>query len=135
MKLVTLEDEKKRMEEYIYFMKHEFRVNLEFRDEMISLRNIISTQPHIEKDKYLEVLELVREGKLDVPVLIEEHFEEERDVRYMIDGHTRGRVRLDLGKTYTDAFVLWSEGGDFYSGLSDFGKMSGYIKIGEMQIK
>ena len=135
MGLITLEEERERVDDYRKFIKDMFRLDLELREERIPLRNVISTQEHIEKDKYVEVLELMKRGELDVPVLVEEHFEDDADVRYMVDGHTRGRCLLDIGKNYSDAFVLWYPGGDFHSGLSDMGRRLGYIRLGEMRIK
>lgn len=91
-------------------------IRVEEEHKRVPAHQLIATQNAIEAEKYELVYELVREGKLDVPVLVEEHFVADSGYeRYLIDGHTRTRAHIELGHSIVDAFVIWSPAGDWES--------------------
>jgi len=91
-------------------------IRVEEEHRRVPAHRLIATQNAIELEKYVLVLELIREGKLDVPVLVEEHFVSDCGYeRYLIDGHTRTRAHIDIGRQSVDAFVIWSPAGDWPS--------------------
>lgn len=91
-------------------------IRVEEEHKRVPAQRLIATQNAIEAEKYELVIDLVREGLLDVPVLVEEHFVGDAGYeRYMIDGHTRTRAQIDLGRRTVDAFVIYSPAGDWPS--------------------
>lgn len=134
-KLVTPEKQINLMNEYRSAIRERYGILLECREERISLRSIIATQPFIEEKKFNLVLEKVKKGTLRVPPLVEEHFEQGRQIYYLVDGHCRVRALLELGIRYTDAFVLWYPGGEFESGLIQYVRQRGSVRIHQLPIR
>ncbi|MGC9319841.1 MAG: ParB N-terminal domain-containing protein [Armatimonadota bacterium] len=89
--------------------------HVEHERRSVPLHSLIATQNAIEKAKYEMVRELLERGELDVPVLVEEHYVDGGYRRYLIDGHTRVRARIELGERMVEAFVVWSPAGDWPS--------------------
>ncbi|MGD9497960.1 MAG: hypothetical protein AB7Y46_16775 [Armatimonadota bacterium] len=108
------------------------RVESEVRS--VPLHSLIATQNAIERHKYELVLPLVARGKLDVPVLVEEHFVDGQYRRYLIDGHTRIRARIDLGQRSTPAFVVWSPAGDWPSNFVQVAAQYGDVLVKDLPI-
>ena len=94
----------------------------------------IATQNAIELEKYELVLPLVREGLRDVPVRVEEHCTDHGYVRYLIDGHTRTRVSIDLGRQSVDAFVIYSTAGDWSSNFVRAAEQYGNVYVKDLPI-
>lgn len=91
-------------------------IPVEEEHRRVPAHRLIATQNAIELDKYELVYDLIREGKLDVPVLVEEHFVGDAGYeRYLIDGHTRTRAYIELGHATVDAFVIYSKAGTWQS--------------------
>ena len=91
-------------------------IRVEEEHRRVPAHRLIATQNAIELGKYELVIELIRDGQLDVPVLVEEHFVADSGYeRYLIDGHTRTRAHIDLGRRTVDAFVIYSPAGDWPS--------------------
>ena len=91
-------------------------IRVEEEHKRVPAHRLIATQNAIESEKYELVLDLIREGLLGVPVLVEEHFVGDVGYeRYLIDGHTRTRAYLELGRKSVDAFVIYSPAGDWPS--------------------
>lgn len=90
-------------------------IRVESEVKSVPLHSLIATQNAIERRKYDLVLPLVAAGKLDVPVLVEEHYMDGGYRRYLIDGHTRTRALIELGQRSTMAFVIWSPAGTWPS--------------------
>lgn len=90
-------------------------IHVESEVSSVPLHSLIATQNAIERHKYELVLPLVASGELDVPVLVEEHYTDGGYRRYLIDGHTRIRARIDLGQRSTTAFVIWAPAGTWPS--------------------
>jgi hypothetical protein len=91
-------------------------IPVEEEHRRVPAHRLIATQNAIELEKYELVYDLIREGKLDVPVLVEEHFVGDAGYeRYLIDGHTRTRAFIELGHTTVDAFVIYSKAGTWAS--------------------
>lgn len=81
----------------------------------VPLHSLIATQNAIERRKFDLVLPLVKSGELDVPLLVEEHFVQGGYRRYLVDGHTRTRAHIELGRRFAQAFVIYSPAGDWPS--------------------
>ena len=92
-------------------------VALEHELQTVPLHSIVATQSSLDRGKYELVVERIRAGRLNIPFIVEEHFVAGRYVRYIVDGHTRVRARIDLGERCYEAHVIWSPAGDFPSGL------------------
>jgi hypothetical protein len=109
-------------------------VRVEEEHRRVPAHRLIATQNAIELEKYELVLPLVREGLLDVPVLVEEHFTDHGYVRYLIDGHTRTRVSIDLGRQSVDAFVIYSTAGDWSSNFARVAEQYGNVYVKDLPI-
>ena len=90
------------------------------------------TQNAIERRKYGGAAGGRR--KLDVPVLVEEHYTEGGYRRYLIDGHTRIRARIELGERSTPAFVVWSPAGDWPSNFVRVAAEYGNVLVKDLPI-
>ncbi|MGI5816553.1 MAG: hypothetical protein ACOX9R_00475 [Armatimonadota bacterium] len=111
-------------------------VRVEEEHRRVPAHRLIATQNAIELEKYELVLELVREGKLDVPVLVEEHFVGDSGyVRYLIDGHTRTRANIELGRTTVDAFVIYSKAGTWESNFVRVAEHYGNTFVKDLPIR
>jgi len=111
-------------------------IRVEEEHKRVPAHRLIATQNAIELEKYELVLELLREGKLDVPVLVEEHFVGDAGYeRYLIDGHTRTRARIDLGHHTVDAFVIWSPAGDWPSNFVRVAEYYGNVPVRDLPIE
>ncbi|MFW6156551.1 MAG: ParB/RepB/Spo0J family partition protein [Armatimonadota bacterium] len=111
-------------------------IRVEEEHKRVPAHRLISTQNAIEADKYELVYELVRDGKLDVPVLVEEHFVGNGGYeRYLIDGHTRTRAHIELGHTTVDAFVIWSPAGDWPSNFARVAEHYGNVLVKDLPIE
>lgn len=110
-------------------------IRVEEEHRRVPAHRLIATQNAIEQEKYELVIELIREGKLDVPVLVEEHFVPDSGYeRYLIDGHTRTRARIDLGHRTVDAFVIWSPAGDWPSNFVRVAAHYGNVLVKDLPI-
>ena len=109
-------------------------VRVEEEHRRVPAHRLIATQNAIELEKYELVLPLVREGALDVPVLVEEHFTDRGYVRYLIDGHTRTRASIDLGHQSVDAFVIYSTAGDWSSNFARVAEQYGNVYVKDLPI-
>ncbi len=109
-------------------------VRVEEEHRRVPAHRLIATQNAIELEKYELVLPLVREGALDVPVLVEEHFTDRGYVRYLIDGHTRTRASIDLGHQSVDAFVIYSTAGDWSSNFVRVAEQYGNVYVKDLPI-
>lgn len=96
--------------------------------------NLVATQSSLDQGKYEVVLERVRAGRLNIPFIIEEHFVGGRYLRYIVDGHTRVRARIDLGQRSGEAHVIWSPAGDFPSGLASAAASYGNVLAKDMPL-
>jgi len=132
-KIVTAEGQL-RMAEEVIAVHRAMGVHVECEQRQVPLHSLIATQDAIEADKYAVVLEQVRSGELDIPVIVEEHFSDDRDRRYVVDGHCRVRARIELGERYTAAYVLWSEAGDFKSNFVDVAAQYGDVLVRDLEM-
>jgi hypothetical protein len=113
--LVTHEEQLHSLGDVIEGYSH-LSIRVEEEHKRVPAHRLIATQNAIELEKYELVLDLVRSGELDVPVLVEEHFVADCGYeRYVIDGHTRTRAHIELGRRTVDAFVIYSPAGDWPS--------------------
>ena len=109
-------------------------IRVEEEHRRVPAHRLIATQNAIESEKYELVLPLVRDGLLDVPVLVEEHFTDDGYVRYLIDGHTRTRAHIDLGRRSVDAFVIYSRAGDWPSNFVRVADQYGNVFVKSLPI-
>jgi hypothetical protein len=113
--LVTHEEQLHSLGDVIEGYTH-LGIRVEEEHRRVPAHRLIATQNAIELEKYELVLELIRDGDLDVPVLVEEHFVPDCGYeRYVVDGHTRTRAHIELGRRTVDAFVIYSPAGDWPS--------------------
>lgn len=102
----------------------------------VPAHTLIATQNAIERPKYELVFELVRDGELDVPVLVEEHFVGDAGYRrYLIDGHTRTRAAIELGRREVDAFVIYSPAGSWQSNFVRVAEHYGNVAVRDLPIE
>jgi len=109
-------------------------IRVEEEHRRVPAHRLIATQNAIEQEKYDLVLELIREGLLDVPVLVEEHFTEHGYERYLIDGHTRVRGLIELGHRSVDAFVIYSPAGTWRSNFVRVADQYGNVLVKDLPI-
>ncbi len=95
--LVNEEKQRILIEDYKDLVKRQFNINLKEEKKILSLQNLFATQCLLEKDKYDKVIEYIRNGKMNIPILAEEFFDEHY-IRIIVDGHVRARARYDLGQ-------------------------------------
>ncbi len=110
-------------------------VQVESEARSVPLHSLIATQNGIERRKYELVLPLIESGELDVPVLVEEHFVAGQYRRYLLDGHTRTRARIELGERSAPAFVIWSPAGDWPSNFVRVAEQYGNIHVNDLPIE
>ena len=109
-------------------------VPVRYEVRTIPLHSLIATQNALERDKYEQVLQRVRAGTLDVKFIAEEHFVDGEYSRYIVDGHTRVRARIELGERTAEAYVIWSPAGDFPSKLVDTAQTYGNVLVRDLPI-
>ena len=109
-------------------------VALEHELRSVPLHDLIATQSSLDREKYETVLERVRAGGLNVPFIVEEHFVAGRELRYLVDGHTRVRARIDLGQRSGEAHVIWSPAGDFPSRIADTAARYGNVLVKDLPL-
>jgi len=131
--LITAEGQLRTLEEVlsVYLaqgvaLRHELRT--------VPLHDLIATQSSLDREKYQVVLDRVRAGGLDVPFIIEEHFVGGDYVRYLVDGHTRVRARIEVGQRSGEAHVIWSPAGDFPSRLVRAAATYGNVLVKHMPL-
>ncbi len=107
-------------------------VRLCYERRKVALGSLIATQSSLDRDKYRVVLERVRAGSFDVPFIVEEHFVDGRYLRYVVDGHTRVRALIELGRRSAEAYVIWSPAGDFPSRLACAAAAYGNLPVKDM---
>ncbi|NLO07095.1 MAG: hypothetical protein GX131_14815 [candidate division WS1 bacterium] len=107
-------------------------IGVEEEHRHVPAHSLIATQNAIEAAKYELVFGLVRDGELDVPVLVEEHFVPGGYRRYLIDGHTRTRAAIELGRRTVDAFVIWSPSGDWDSNFVRVAEHYGNVLVKDL---
>lgn len=133
--LVTHERQLHSLRDVIEGYRH-LAVRVEEEHRPVPAHQLIATQNEIEREKYELVLKLVRSGELDVPVLVEEHFVPGAGYqRYMIDGHTRTRAHIELGRREVDAFVIYSPAGDWPSNFVRVAEQYGNTLVQHLPIK
>lgn len=133
--LVTHEKQLHSLSDVIEGYAH-LGIPVEEEHKRVSAHRLIATQNAIELEKYELVFELVRDGKLDVPVLVEEHFVGDAGyVRYLIDGHTRTRAHIELGHALVDAFVIYSRAGSWASNFARVAEHYGNVLVKDLPIE
>lgn len=111
-------------------------IRVEEEHRPVPAHTLIATQNAIEAPKYELVYEMVRDGELDVPVLVEEHFIGDAGYRrYVIDGHTRTRAHIELGRREVDAFVIYSPAGDWPSNFVRVAEHYGDVLLKDLPIE
>ena len=130
-KIVTRERELRTVEE-ITAVYRERGIRVECEERSVPVHDLIATQNAIEAEKLDLVRGLVAEGKLDVPIIVEEHFIGEDYRRYVIDGHCRARAGIELGRRFIAAFVLWARAGDFSSNFVSIAGQYGNLLVREL---
>ncbi len=90
-------------------------IHVEVELKAVPAHRLIATQNAIEREKLEMVRRLMAEGKLDIPVVVEEHFVDDDWSRYLIDGHCRTRVKIMWGRHSIDAYCIYSPAGTFPS--------------------
>jgi hypothetical protein len=110
-------------------------IRVEEEHKRVPAHRLIATQNAIELEKYELVTELIRDGLLDVPVLVEEHFTQAGEYeRYLIDGHTRTRAHIEMGRQSVDAFVIYSPAGDWPSNFVRVAEQYGNVLVKDLPI-
>lgn len=107
---------------------------VEYDLRSVPLHDLIATQDAIERDKYPVVLQTVRDGDLNVPIIVEQHFIDDAEVRYVLDGHCRTRAMIELGHSRIDAYVLSSAAGTFNSNFIDVARKYGNIRVKDLKM-
>ncbi len=111
-------------------------VPVEEEHRKVPAHSLIATQNAIEAEKYELVLDLLRNDELEVPVLVEEHFVGDAGYqRYLIDGHTRTRASIELGRRMVDAFVIYSPAGDWPSNFVLVAEHYGNVLVRDLPIR
>jgi len=131
--LISPEGQVRKLEEVLSVYLSQ-GVTLEHELRTVPLHDLVATQSSLDQGKYEVVLERIRAGRLNTPFIIEEHFVGERDLRYIVDGHTRVRARIDLGQRIGQAYVIWSPAGDFPSGLASAAAMYGNVLVKDLPL-
>lgn len=126
--LVTAASQKARVEE-ILAVYHSQGIAVQCELRRVALHTLIATQDGIEADKLAVVRRLVARGQLQVPVIVEEHFLDERMQQYLVDGHCRVRSLIETGATSTEAYVLWSLAGTFRSNFIEVARQYGNMRV------
>jgi hypothetical protein len=131
--LVTDGAEEARVNE-ILAVYQRLGVPMEWERRSVSLHDLIATQDAIEREKFELVKEQVEGGHLKVPIIVEEHYIDGRDVRYVLDGHCRTRAMVELGHTRIDAYVLWSPKGTFDSNFITVARQYGDVRVKDLKM-
>ena len=131
--LVNEKKQRRLINNYKETIKRKFSIILKEERRILPIRNLFVTQPFLEKEKYDKVIKLIEKGKMNIPIPIEEFFDD-RSVRCIIDGHVRTRSRYDLGQTTIECIVLYSDK-KYKSNLLEIAKNLGFKKINEIPLK
>ncbi|NPV46961.1 MAG: hypothetical protein HPY69_08375 [Armatimonadetes bacterium] len=132
-KLVTAESQKARVDEILAVYRSQgVAVHCDLR--RVPLHSLIATQDGIEADKLEVVRRLVQQGKLTIPVVVEEHFLNDRLTHYLLDGHCRVRSLIEAGKTSVEAYVLWSPAGTFRSNFIEVARQYGDVRVKDLPL-
>ena len=131
--LVTHEAQIARVHE-IMAVYQSMGIAVEYERRGVPLHDLIATQDAIEQEKYPLVLQKVRDGLLNVPIIVEEHFIDDAEVRYVLDGHCRTRAMIELGHSRIDAYVLFSPAGTFASNFIDVARQYGNIRVKDLKM-
>ena len=131
--LVTHEAQIARVHE-IMAVYQSMGIAVEYERRSVPLHDLIATQDAIEQEKYPLVLQKVRDGLLSVPIIVEEHFIDDAEVRYVLDGHCRTRAMIELGYSRIDAYVLFSPAGTFASNFIDVARQYGNIRVRDLEM-
>ncbi|MFP3903495.1 MAG: ParB/RepB/Spo0J family partition protein [Armatimonadota bacterium] len=131
--LVTADGQIRVLEEIQQVYK-DLNVGLQCEQKPVPAHDLIATQDGIEQEKFETVKQMVRAGKLDIPIIVEEHFVDGDYKRYVLDGHCRTRAHIEQGKRYVDAYVLWSEAGDFPSNFVSVAEQYGNVRVKDLQM-
>lgn len=132
-RLVTAATQKARVEEILAVYRSQgIAVHCDLR--RVPLHGLIATQDGIEAEKLQVVARLVQEGKLNIPVVVEEHFLNDRLIHYLLDGHCRVRSLIEAGKTSVDAYVLWSPAGTFRSHFIEVARQYGDVRVKDLPL-
>lgn len=132
--LVNEEKQRRLIEDYKGLIKRQFNINLKEERKILSLQNIFATQCLLEKDKYDKVIEYIRNGKMNIPILVEEFYDEQY-IRVIIDGHVRARARYDLGQRKLECLVLYYEGSCYNSFMLKNTREMGFKRINEVPLE
>ncbi len=131
--LVTHDGQLARVEEIIAVYQS-MGIAIEYERRSVPLHDLIATQDAIEQHKYPLVLEKVRDGELSVPIIVEEHFIDDAEVRYVLDGHCRTRAMIELGHSRIEAYVLFSPAGTFASNFIVVAREYGNVRVRDLKI-
>lgn len=112
---IVTQDGQMRMLDEILGVYQQMHIDVRWEMRNVSLHDLIATQNGIEADKLELVIELFRDGRLEIPIIVEEHFVDDRYKRYLLDGHCRTRARIEAGVLRSQAYLIWSPAGDFPS--------------------
>ena len=132
-KLVTAEGQERMLEEILLVYKKRGTA-VQWEKRTLPMHSLIATQNGIEADKLEAVVKQVKQGGLDIPVIVEEHFSDGRYSRYLIDGHCRTRARIEMGQRTTEAYVIWSAAGEFSSNFVRTAETYGNIPVRDLPL-
>lgn len=107
--LVNEEKQRNLIESYKKAIDICFGIKLLERMDFLPIGGMYISQSALEKEKYDLVIEEIRQGRMNIPIVAEEFFDEDGFTRVFIDGHVRARARYDLGQRYADFTVLYSD--------------------------
>ena len=131
--LITAEGQLRTLNEVIS-VYGSLGVHVQYEVRTVPMHSLIATQNALDREKLEVVLERVRQDELDVMFIAEEHFVGEEYRRYLVDGHTRVRARIELGQRSAEAYVIWSPAGDFPSRLVDTAAAYGNVLVKDLPI-
>ena len=132
-KLVTAESQLRMLDEILAIYRRK-RIPCEWEIRTIPIHTLTATQNGVEADKFEAVLQMVKEGGLGTPVIVEEHFVDDQYRRYLIDGHCRTKARIELGERTTEAYVIWSPRGDFASNFVTVAAQYGNVLVKDLPL-
>jgi len=130
--LVNKKKQKRLIESYKETIWREFSIKLKEERKILPIRSLFATQPFLEKEKYDEVVELIKKDKMNIPIPVEEFFDD--NMRIIIDGHVRTRTRYDLGQKTIECVLLYSDK-KYKSNLLEIAKDLGFKRINEIPLK
>jgi hypothetical protein len=132
-RIVTPEGQLRILDEIIATYRN-MGVGVEWELKTVSLHSLIATQDAIEADKFQIVRRKVQAGQLQIPVIVEEHFTDDRTRYYLLDGHCRTRALIELGRQSTQAYVLWPMKAGFESNFVKIAAQYGNVLLKDLKM-